>query len=326
MGSTREGIRADAVTPRTRFILGRVLQSLVVVVGVTIIAFFLLRLVPGDAVTFILGVHYTAARAKVLRHELGLDRSVMSQYLLFMGHLFQGNLGNSIYYQQSVWSLIFQRLPVTLWLVVYSTLLAILISVPLAILSALKRNQAVDHGVRVSFMMIFAMPPFWVGLMLILIFGIDLGVFPVAGYGSGFFGHIASLFLPSLTIALGFSAILIRTLRNSVVAVLGAEYVETAQAKGLSRLRIMNRHVLRNALIPAISVIGVNLAFLIGGTVIIENVFALPGLGALLAASISNRDLSVVQGIVLFFGIFVVVVNLGTDLLYAFLDPRISYS
>jgi peptide/nickel transport system permease protein len=302
------------------------LQSVVVVIGVTIIAFFLLRLVPGDAVTFILGVHYTAARAKVLRHELGLDRSVISQYLLFMGHLFQGNLGNSIYYQQSVWSLIFQRLPVTMWLVVYSTVLAILISVPLAILSALKRNQAVDQGVRVSFMMIFAMPPFWVGLMLILIFGIDLSVFPVAGYGTGFFGHIASLFLPSLTIALGFSAILIRTLRNSVVAVLGAEYVETAQAKGLSRLRIMNRHVLRNALIPAISVIGVNLAFLIGGTVIIENVFALPGLGALLAASISNRDLSVVQGIVLFFGIFVVVVNLGTDLLYAFLDPRISYS
>jgi peptide/nickel transport system permease protein len=287
------------MTPRARFILGRTLQSAIVVIGVTILSFFLLRLVPGDAVTFILGVHYTAARAKVLRHELGLDRSVASQYVLFMQHLLHGNLGTSVYYQQSVWSLIGERLPVTLWLVVYSTVLALVISVPLAIASALKRDRAV--------------------------FGIDLGVFPVSGYGSGFTGHVSSLFLPSLTIALGFSAILIRTLRNSIVTVLGAEYVETARAKGLTRSRIMNRHVLRNALIPAISVIGVNLAFLIGGTVIIENVFALPGLGSLLAASITNRDLSVVQGIVLFFGIFVVVVNLAPDLLYAFLDPRVSY-
>lgn len=313
------------MTPRARFILGRTLQSAIVVIGVTILSFFLLRLVPGDAVTFILGVHYTAARAKVLRHELGLDRSVASQYVLFMRHLLHGNLGTSVYYQQSVWSLIGERLPVTLWLVVYSTVLALVISVPLAIASALKRDRAVDQGLRLGFMLIFAMPPFWVGLMLVLIFGIDLGVFPVSGYGSGFTGHVSSLFLPSLTIALGFSAILIRTLRNSIVTVLGAEYVETARAKGLTRSRIMNRHVLRNALIPAISVIGVNLAFLIGGTVIIENVFALPGLGSLLAASITNRDLSVVQGIVLFFGIFVVVVNLATDLLYAFLDPRVSY-
>lgn len=314
------------MTPRTRFILGRTLQSLIVVIGVTIVAFFLLRLVPGDAVTYILGVHYTAARAAVLRHELGLDRSVMAQYVLFMQHLLHGNLGDSIYYQQSVWSLIGQRLPVTLWLVIYSTVLAVVISVPLAIVSALNRDRAADQGLRLGFMLIFAMPPFWVGLMLVLIFGIDLGVFPVSGYGSGLTGHLSSLFLPALTIALGFSAILIRTLRNSIVGALNAEYIETARAKGLTRFRILNRHVMRNALIPAISVIGVNLAFLIGGTVIIENVFALPGLGSLLAASITNRDLSVVQGIVLFFGIFVVLVNLGTDLLHAFLDPRVSYA
>jgi peptide/nickel transport system permease protein len=312
------------VTPRTRFIFGRTLQSLIVVIGVTIIAFFLLRLVPGDAVTVILGNRYTAAKAAVLRHELGLDRSVSAQYVLFLGHLVRGNLGESIYYQQSVWSLIGQRLPVTMWLVVYSTVLAIVISVPLAVVAALQRDRVADQGLRVAFILIFAMPPFWVGLMLALIFGIDLGLFPVTGYGNGFFGHVASLFLPALTIALGFSAILIRTLRNSIVAVLNAEYVETARAKGIGWLRILNRHVLRNALIPAISVIGVNLAYLIGGTVIIENVFALPGLGTLLAASITNRDLSVVQGVVLFFGIFVVVVNLGTDLLYAFLDPRAS--
>jgi peptide/nickel transport system permease protein len=313
------------VNARSRYLLSRTAQSFVVVIGVTIVAFFLLRLVPGSAVQVILGVHYTPARARLLNRELGLNRSVWSQYLLFIGHLLHGNLGRSIYYQQSVWSLIFARLPVTLWLVVYSTVLALVISLPLAVISALRRNGVADQSMRLGFMLIFAMPPFWIGLILTLIFGIDLGWFPVAGYGSGFLQHLQYLFLPSLTIAVGFAAILIRTLRNSIIAVLGAEYVETARAKGLTRARILNRHVLRNAMVPAISVIGVNLAFLIGGTVIIENVFALPGLGSLLAASITNRDLSVVQGIVLFFGIFVVVVNLATDLLYALLDPRVSY-
>jgi len=313
------------LSARTRFILSRTGQSLIVVIGVTIIAFFLLHLVPGDAVTVILGNKYTPARAATLRRELGLDRSLWVQYIQFMNHLFHGNLGNSIYYGTSVWSLLGQRLPVTMWLVVYSTVMAIVISIPLAIASAVKRDRATDQGIRFGFMFIFAMPQFWVGLMLALIFGIDLAVFPVSGYGGGLFGHLYYLFLPSLTIAFGFSAILLRTLRNSIVFALDSEYVETARAKGLSRSRIMARHVLRNAMLPALSVIGVNLAYLIGSTVIIENVFALPGLGSLLAASITNRDLAVVQGIVLFFGVFVVIVSLATDLLYALLDPRVSY-
>jgi peptide/nickel transport system permease protein len=322
---TRQSLRRFAAGSRTRFLIGRIAQSFVVVIGVTIVTFFLLRLVPGSAVQVMLGVHYTPARAKILSHALGLDRSVWSQYVLFIKNLFHGDLGRSIYYQTPVWTLILQRLPVTLWLIVYSTILGVVISVPLAIVSALQKNRATDQGIRLGFMLIFAMPPFWVGLMLTLIFGIDLGLFPVAGYGSGFFGHLSSMFLPALTIALGFAAILVRTLRTSILSALDSPYVETAQAKGLRRGRILNRHVLRNAMIPAISVIGVNLAYLVGGTVIIENVFALPGLGTLLAASITNRDLSVVQGIVLFFGIFVVLVNLATDILYSLLDPRVSY-
>jgi peptide/nickel transport system permease protein len=313
------------VTARSLYLMHRIGQSLVVVVGVTIVAFFLLRLVPGDAVTVILGNHYTPARAAALRHSLGLDRSVWAQYALFIGHLVHGNLGQSVYYQTSVWTLLGQRLPVTLWLIVYSTVLAIALSVPLSLASALRRNRATDQTVRLGFMLIFAMPPFWVGVILVLVFGVDVHVFPVSGYGNGFFGHLESLFLPSLTIALGFAAILTRTLRNSIVAVLSTEYVEAAEAKGLGRGRILVRHVLRNAMVPAVSVIGVNLAYLVGGTVIIENVFALPGLGQLLAASIADRDLAVVQGVVLFFGVFVVVVSLATDLLYAFLDPRVSY-
>ncbi len=310
---------------RFRFLRGRLLQAVPVVVGVTIIAFFILRLIPGDPTSVMLGAHWTPARAAVLRHNLGLDKSVAEQYRLFMENLFRLNLGQSIYYHQSVTSLISERLPVTLWLAVYSTVLAIVISVPLATLSALRRNGVADQTTRVSFLVIFAMPPFWVGLILILLFGLKFPIFPVSGYGTGVTGHLYHLFLPALTIALGFGAILTRTLRNSILGVLQADYLDTAKAKGLGTLRVLNRHVLRNALIAGVTVIGVNLAYLIGSTVIIENVFALPGLGQLLASSINTRDLSVVQGIILVFGFCVVAINLMTDVAYAVMDPRVSF-
>jgi peptide/nickel transport system permease protein len=310
---------------RFRFLRGRLLQAVPVVIGVTIIAFFILRLIPGDPTSVMLGAHWTPQRAAVLRHNLGLDRSVAEQYRLFMENLFKLDLGQSIYYRRSVSSLIAERLPVTLWLAVYSTVLAILISVPLATLSALRRNGVVDQTTRVSFLVIFAMPPFWVGLILILLFGLNVPLFPVSGYGAGVGGHVYHLFLPALTIALGFGAILTRTLRNSILGVLQADYLDTAKAKGLGRLRVLNRHVLRNALVAGVTVIGVNLAYLIGSTVIIENVFALPGLGQLLASSINTRDLSVVQGIILVFGLCVVAINLLTDVAYAVMDPRVSF-
>ena len=310
---------------RFRFLRGRLLQSIPVVIGVTIIAFFILRLIPGDPTSVMLGAHWTPQRAAVLRHNLGLDRSVAQQYRLFMENLFQLDLGQSIYYHRSVSSLIAERLPVTLWLAVYSTVLAILIAVPLATLSALRRNGVVDQTSRVGFLIIFAMPPFWVGLILVILFGLNLHLFPVSGYGEGVGGHVYHLFLPALTIALGFGAILTRTLRNSILGVLQADYLDTAKAKGLSTLRVLNRHVLRNALVAGVTVIGVNLAYLIGSTVIIENVFALPGLGQLLASSINTRDLSVVQGIILVFGLCVVAINLLTDVAYAAMDPRVSF-
>jgi peptide/nickel transport system permease protein len=169
------------------------------------------------------------------------------------------------------------------------------------------------------------MPPFWVGLVLILLLSLHFHVFPVSGYGSGFVEHVYNLFLPALTISLGFAAILIRTLRNGILGILRADYIDTARAKGLARGRLLRRHVLRNAMLSAVTVLGVNLSFLIGSTVVIENVFALPGLGQLLASSITTRDLSVVQGIVLVFGILVVVINILTDVAYAALDPRVAY-
>jgi len=272
-----------------------------------------------------LGTHWTPARAHALRENLGLNKPIWDQYYLFMNQLVHGNLGDSIYYRSPVASLIRERLPVTLWLAAYATLMAVLISVPLATISALRQNGAIDQGVRATFLLAFAMPPFWVGLVLILLFSVDVHLFPVTGYGSGFFNHLYDLFLPSLTIALGFAAILIRTLRNGILGILRADYIDTARAKGLRRSRLLTRHVLRNAMLSAVTVLGVNLSYLIGSTVVIENVFALPGLGQLLPSSIFTRDLSVVQGITLVFGILVVTINLLTDVAYAALDPRVTY-
>jgi peptide/nickel transport system permease protein len=308
----------------SRYFLSRLGHAVIVVFGVTIIAFFVLRLVPGDPAVVLLGTHYTPARAAALDRQLGLSRPLLSEYGLFMKHLVQGNLGTSIYYGQSVRSLVLARLPVTLWLAAYSTVLSLLISVPLASLSALRPDGVADQIVRGIFLVMLAMPSFLLGVLLALWLGLHAHLFPVAGYGSGFFGHLDSLFLPSITIALWFSAILIRTLRNSMLATLSADFVDTAKAKGLSRWRIHMRHVLRNSLIAMVSLVGINLAYLISSTVIIENVFALPGLGQLLVASINDRDLAVVQGLVFLFGFAVVVVNLFTDLLYARLDPRIT--
>jgi peptide/nickel transport system permease protein len=310
---------------RFGFVRGRTVQAIPVILGVTIVSFFVLRLIPGDPTVVMLGTHWTPARAAQLRQNLGLNKPIWDQYYLFMNHLLHGNLGDSLYYHAPVADLIRQRLPVTLWLAFYATVIAIVISVPLATLSALRQNGVIDQSVRATFLLAFAMPPFWVGLVLILVLSLDVHVFPVAGYGSTFVDHLYNLFLPSLTIALGFAAILIRTLRNGILGILRADYIDTARAKGLAPRRLLTRHVLRNAMLSAVTILGVNLSFLIGSTVVIENVFALPGLGQLLASSITTRDLSVVQGITLVFGILVVTINLLTDVAYAALDPRVAY-
>jgi peptide/nickel transport system permease protein len=259
-----------------------------------------------------------------VRHSLGLDRSLASQYVLFMQHLLHGNLGESIYFKQSARQVIEERVPATLFLVGYSALLAALISVPTGVISALRRGGVFDQGARVVTLVGFAMPPFWLGIILILLFSVRVQLFPVSGYGSSFAGHLYHLFLPALTIALGFSTILVRTLRSSVLAAYAADYVDTARIKGISRAAILRRHVLRNAIVSVVVVFGINLAFLISGTVIIENVFAIPGMGRLLVDSVSTRDYPVVQGLTLIFAVLVVAINLLTDVVHASLDPRVT--
>ena len=309
---------------RYSFLGRRILQMIPVLVGITVITFFLLRLIPGDPARQILGQHYTAKSGAELRRSLGLNKPLWDQYGLFMKHLFHGSLGESINYRQSATSVIFERLPPTLFLVAYAASLAALISIPAGVISALRRGGVFDQVSRVWFLIAFAMPAFWLGIILILIFAVKLHLFPVNGYGTGLTGHLRYLFLPALTIALAFSTILVRTLRASTLAVLSSDYVDTARIKGISRFAVLRRHVLRNAIISLVVVFGINLAFLISGTVMIENVFAIPGVGRLLVDSVSTRDYTVVQGATLIFAFLVVVINLLTDVVHAALDPRVA--
>jgi len=273
-----------------------------------------------------LGVHATPARVAALHREWGLDRSVPEQYWLYLKRLLHGNLGTSLFYRVSTASLIRGRLPVTLWLIAYGTLLSIVIALPLATLAATRKDKAADQAVRAVPLVGLGFPPFWLGIMLLLAFGLHLGrLFPVGGYGNGFAGHLHSMFLPALTVALGISPLLIRSLRASLLQVLESDYVTTARSKGLSERRVLARHALRNAVVSTVAVLGVNIAFLIGATVVIEQVFALPGIGQLMLNSIFQRDFPVVQGVTLVFGIMVVLVYLATDVLHSLLDPRVRF-
>ncbi|HEY3765153.1 MAG TPA: ABC transporter permease [Gaiellales bacterium] len=311
---------------RFAYILRRLVQAVPVVLGVTVLCFFMIHLVPGDPARTMLGVHATPKKIALLHHEWGLDRSLPAQYELFMKRLVHGNLGESLFYNVSAWSLISGRLPVTLWLIGYGTLLSILIAIPLAVLAASRKDGARDQVVRAVPLVGLGFPPFWLGIMLLLAFGLHLGrLFPVGGYGTGVTGHLHAMFLPALTVALGIAPILIRSLRASLLQVLESDYITTARSKGISETRVLLRHALRNAVVSTVSVLGVNIGFLVGGTVIIEQVFALPGIGQLMLNSILQRDFPVVQGVTLVFGIMVVFVYLATDILHSLLDPRVRF-
>ena len=307
------------------FVGRRLLQLVPVAVGVTIVVFFMIHLIPGDPARTILGIHATPRAIAILHKEWGLNRPLISQYWLFMDRLLHGNLGQSLYYGVPAAPLIFQHVPATLWLIIYAAVLAVIISVPLAMIAATRKDGIRDHVVRAVPLVGLGMPPFWVGFLLIYGFGISFKLFPVGGYGTGPLGHLHYMFLPALTVAIALAPVVIRSLRASMLSVLGADYITTARSKGVPGTRLFVRHVLRNAVIPAITVLGINIGFLIGGTVIIENVFAIPGIGQLMIQSIFQRDFPVVQGVTLVFAVLVVLVNLLADMTYASLDPRVSF-
>lgn len=308
-----------------RFVGRRLFHLAPVALGVTFLVFLMLKLVPGDPALAILGIRATPEAVEQLRDALGLNRPFHVQYLAFIGNLLRGNLGDSLTAKQPVLELILERLPATIMLVVFSSLLAAAITVPLAVLAARRKDRGTDHIIRATFLVGLATPSFWLGIILMLVFSLRLGLFPVSGYGDTWPDRVWHLALPSITVALALSAILIRNLRGGLLEVLRSDYVRTARAKGLAEKDVMRRHVIRNALLSTVTVFGVNLAFLIGGTVVVETVFSLPGIGSLLVTAIYQRDYPVVQGITLIFAALIILINLMVDLTYVALDPRISF-
>jgi len=302
----------------------RLIHLVVILFGITLVTFFLLRLIPGDPALAILGSSYTHDRATAIDQALGLTRPIWSQYGLFMGRLFHGSLGFSFFYNAPAATVIAQHVAPTLFLVIYSGVLAAVISVPIGLASGLRRGGIIDQSARVFFTLSFAMPAFWLGIILLLVFSVHVQVFPISGFGRGLIGHLYYLFLPALTIALGFSTVLIRSLRSATIATLQAEFIDTARMKGIGWTQVLWRHVFRNAVLAVVAVYGVNLAYLISGTVLVENVFSLPGLGTLLVNSVSDRDYPVVQGVTLLFAVIIVLINLLTDIVQAALDPRVG--
>ena len=303
---------------------GRTAVSVVpVAIGVVVAVFMLLRIVPGDPARMILGERATPESVEALREQLGLNLPLSRQFTDFVVHLFTtGDTGASLAYDIPSRDLVLDRAPVTLALVGLAILFSVLIAVPLALAAASHRDRPLDHAIRVLPMVGLGMPAFWIGLILILIFAVWLRWFPVGGIGVGAGEPLRSLVLPALTVSLAFVPGLVRSLRVELLDVLGADFVVTLTAARVPRRLVLGRHVLRNAAVPTLMLFSVNVATLLGGTVVIEKVFAINGVGALLLSSISERDFPVVQAVALFCAISVVVVSVVVDGIVELLDPR----
>ena len=304
--------------------LGRTAANAVpVVVGVVVVVFFLLRLVPGDPARMILGDQATDESVAKLRSQLGLDLPIGEQFTTFITTLVtRGDTGDSLVFGVPTRELVLERIPISLVLIALSVLFTVLIAVPLALAAARHRDGLVDHVVRVIPTITLGMPGFWVGLLLIILFAVSLRWFPVGGIVDGPFGLVYSLILPAITVSLGMAPALIRSLRERLLEVYSADFVTTLRAAGVPERRIAAGHVLRNAAAPTTALLGVNIAYMIGGSLVIEKVFAINGLGTLLFNAIGNRDFPLVQAIALYSALGVVIITILIDLLVHLLDPR----
>lgn len=308
----------------TEFLGRRLLQLIPTLIFILIVVFVLVRLLPGDPASAVLGDRALDADVERINRELGLDRSLPVQFIVFVKMVLTGNLGNSISMKIPVTQLIADRLPITMLLTAMAAVIAVTFAVPLAFVAALRRDRLADNAIRGVFQVGLSMPVFYVGLILLTVFGARLRWFPVGGYGDGFLEHLYYLFLPAVTLALSLSAILMRNLRSAIIGVVDAEYVTFARAKGLRSRLILFRHILRNALISTLALFGLSIGTLLGGAVITETVFAVPGAGRLMVDSIYGRDYPVVQGLTIALAVLVSLTFLLTDILQAWLDPRVT--
>jgi peptide/nickel transport system permease protein len=304
----------------------RLAATIPVLFLVTLGVFLLIHLVPGDPITVMLGESQDQATANALRHELGFDQPIYMQYANWLTHALQGDLGRSVRTHQSVLQNVGQRIRPSLELAVYAMLIAAIISIPLGTIAATHRNQAIDSLGTAFALFGICMPNFVLALLLIFVFGVTLHWLPISSYTDPFdnpINGIKSLTLPAVTLGLALAAVIARTLRSSLIESLGEEYIKTARAKGLSGAGVVSRHALKNAMIPVVTVLGLQFGTLIGGAVITEYVFALPGVGRLVVDAVFARDYPLVQGVVLLICVGFIVSNLAVDILYGWLDPRI---
>ena len=309
------------------FLARRVLVLIPVLFFMSVIVFGVLRLIPGDPVDVMMGADQVDAQTRqALRHELGLDLSLPHQYLRWVGRVVRGDLGRSVRNRESVVALIADKLPKTLLLTAASSLVALVVALPLGILAAVRRNTGADYAAMVFALLGVSVPNFFLGILLVLAFAVGLGWLPSQGYASVVMQPVQALqylLLPALTLGLAMAGVVTRMVRSSVLEAIGQDYVRTARAKGLSERGVVWKHALKNALIPTVTVVGLQFGTLLGGAVVVEQVFSWPGIGWLVVQSIFARDYPVVQGVTLVVGVLFVVINTTVDVMYSVLDPRV---
>jgi peptide/nickel transport system permease protein len=332
-----------------QYLLRRLVLTIPVLIGVSIIVFTIMHVIPGDPVRLLFaGTGATEEQVQAMRHELGLDRPLVMQYLDYMARAVRGDFGQSLHFKQPVLELILERMPATIELALASLFIALVIAFPIGILSALKRHTIIDYIVMTGATLGISLPTFWIGILLIMLIAVNLNLLP--GFGridydvhlervTGFLlldslltwnlpafrSALAHLILPAVALGTAIATFSTRLIRSSMLEVIGQDYVVTARAKGLRGRIVTSRHVLRNALIPVVTLVGVQIGNLLGGAVVTETIFAWPGIGRLVIQAINNRDFLLVQGVIIFFALIRIVVNLVTDVLYVWIDPRISH-
>ena len=314
----------EAFVDRLAFVITRLLQAIPTVIAITVLVFLMVHLIPGDPATVMLGLKATPEKVEALTEHLGLDEPLWKQFLIFLQNLATGDLGQSLISRLPVGTLIRRRLPITLFVAGYATVLAIAMTIPLSLIAALNQDTLIDQIIRGVFVTIMSTPGFWIGILLLIVLGVQIPIFPVGGIGETFTDRLYYLFLPALTLALRLAAVLTRNLRDGIITALDSQHVVFARTKGLVERLVLLKHVLRNALVSTLTLLGVYMSWLVGGSVIIETVFAIPGVGWTMVQAITGRDYPVVQGLTFTFGILVSLVYLLTDIAYSFLDPRVS--
>lgn len=311
-----------------KFVLRRLLQALVVLILVSFLDFMLIHFIPGDPVRQMLGTDASEAQVRLIRHQLGLDQPVFLQYVHWLDHLLHGNLGRSITLSTSVADLIRSRILVTFEVGIVALVFSVVVGIPLGILAAVRRGKALDSLVTVLANLGMSVPIFWLGVLGIYVFALRLGWLPVEGYTSPFvdFGqNVRQMVMPCILMALPPLAVFARQTRASVLEVIAQDYIRTARANGLPERTVLLRHALKNAVIPIITTIGLQLPVLVGGSALVETVFNLPGMGRLLVQSVFGLDIPVVQGCVMLIATFVILMNLLVDISYGYLNPRIRF-